>query len=218
LTRLEQAIQHRRTEQPPADAERLITLLEAAPLLFACGFCQTPALGFRPGNDGRPHIVITCPRYGASTNRFDMDYDAMLDQLAPAFDAEWQAAGCPRLLLLTREQTTAAIEGIDRGELELRADLSFWWGTDAAAKRIPWTEIDLLTSTARVLYDQGETVNSLADLRALLTEGLAQKTDNARPAVRLTPSPRVFTTFLRGPHCPDHLSAVSTARADGATL
>jgi hypothetical protein len=172
---LEQAVSHRRAEQPPAEAGAPITLQEAAPILFRCGYYKEPSLGFRAGEDGRLHIVVTYEHYGQSTNPFDLEHDAMLTQLAPAFDAEWQAAGCPRLLLLTREQAAAAVAAIDRGDLELRDDLSFWWGADGAAKRIPWSEIDLLTSTARVLRDQGETVNSLEDFRALLAAALAEE-------------------------------------------
>ena len=80
-----------------------------------------------------------------------------------------------RLILLTSEEAAAAIEAIDRGDLEYRAsDASIWWASDDAAKRMPYTQIALIDSTARVLRDQGETVSSLADLQLLLAEALAQ--------------------------------------------
>lgn len=174
MKRLEEVIHHRRTVQPPAEPEEPITLLEGLRLLEYG--CQQPGdLGIRLGEDGQRHIVVTWPRFGKSTNPFDQDFDAWLTQLATSFDVEWHAAGCMRLILLTSEEAAAAIEAIDRGDLEYRAsDASIWWASDDAAKRMPYTQIALIDSTARVLRDQGETVSSLADLQLLLAEALAQ--------------------------------------------
>ena len=171
---MEQALQHRRTVQPPAEPEESITLLEGL-RLFKYGYQDSGPLGIRPGDDGERHIVVTWPRAGKSDNPFDQDFGAWLGQLAPAFDAEWQAAGCMRLILLDRDEAAAAVEAIDRGDLEYRGrHASIWWGNDDAAKHMPYTQLALIDSTARVLCDQGETVNSLADLRALLAEALCQ--------------------------------------------
>lgn len=167
-------VQHRRTVQPPAEPDEPITLLEGL-RLFQYGYQEPGSLGIRLGEDGRRHIVVTWPRAGKGSNPFDQDFDAWLTQLATSFDAEWHAGGCQRLILLTREEAAAAIEAIDRGDLEYRGlQASIWWGNDDAAKRIPYMQLALIDSTARVLRDQGETVNSLADLRALLAEALCQ--------------------------------------------
>jgi hypothetical protein len=177
LTRLEQAVQHRRTEQPPAEVDEPITLLEGL-RLFEYGIMDTPApLGIRPGDDGRLHIVITEEKYSKSTNRFALHYAAMLAQLAPAFDAEWQDSGYMRLILLTEEEAKEAAAAIDRGDLEWRTGSKglLWWAGEGAAKRVPYVFLARIDSTARVLRDQGETVNILADLRALLTEALEQE-------------------------------------------
>ncbi len=173
LTRLEQALQHRRSAQPPAEPDEPITLLEGL-RLFQYGYQEPGPLGLRLGADGERHIVVTWPRAGKSDNPFDQDFDAWLTQLATSFDAEWHAAGSVRLILLDRDEAAAAIEAIDRGDLEYRGrHASIWWGNDDAAKHMPYTQLALIDSTARVLRDQGETVNSLADLRALLAEALA---------------------------------------------
>lgn len=169
---MEQAIRHRRTVQPPAEADEPITLLEGL-RLFRYGYQQPGELGIRLGDDGARHIVVTRPLAGKSSNPFDQDFDAWLSQLATSFDAEWYAAGCMRLILLTMEEAAAAIAAIDRGDLEYRGHAaSIWWGNEDAAKRLHYVQLDMIDSTARVLRDQGETVNSLADLRALLGEGL----------------------------------------------
>ena len=165
---------HRRTVQPPAEPDEPITLLEGL-RLFQYGYQEPGPLGIRLGADGERHIVATWPRAGKSDNPFDQDFDAWLTQLATSFDAEWHAGGCVRLVLLTQEEAVAAIEAIDRGDLEYRGlHTSIWWGTDDAAKRMPYMQLALIDSTARVLRDQGETVNSLADLRAMLAEALCQ--------------------------------------------
>jgi len=171
---LEQAIKHRRTVQPPAEPEEPITLLEGL-RLFQYGISEPGPLGIRLGADGERHIVVTWPRAGNGDNPFDLDFEAWLTQLATSFDAEWHAAGCVRLILLTSEEAAAAVEAIDRGDLEYRGlHTSIWWGTDDAAKRMPYMQLALIDSTARVLRDQGETVNSLADLQLLLAEALCQ--------------------------------------------
>ncbi len=174
MTRLEQAIQHRRTVQPPAEPDEPITLLEGL-RLFRYGYQEPGSLGIRLGEDGARHIVVTWPRAGKSSNPFDQDFDAWLTQLATSFDAEWQAAGCIRLILLSREEAWAAIDAIARGDLEYRGrEASIWWAHDDAAKRLPYTRLALIDSTIRVLRDQGETVSSLLDLQLLLAEALAQ--------------------------------------------
>lgn len=165
LVQLEQAARSRADSQPPADDEP-ITLLESLEL-FRYGYMEPGALGIRTGADGAQHIVVTDSRHA----------DCLTDA-ALRFDAEWHAAGCRRLVLLTREETEAAIAAIDRGDLEYRPHAYtgslLWWshGDDSAAQRVPYMELALIDSTARVLADQGETVCSLADLRALLCEAL----------------------------------------------
>lgn len=173
MTRLEQALQHRRAVQPPAEPEETITLLEGL-RLFQYGYREPGPLGIRLGEDGARHIMVTWPRAGKSDNPFDQDFDAWLTQLATSFDTEWNAGGCARLIMLDRDETAAAIEAIDRGDLYWRTDGKglVWWGNDDAAKRIPYMQLALIDSTVRVLRDQGETVNSLTDLRALLGEAL----------------------------------------------
>lgn len=172
LKRLEEMVQHRRTVQPPAEPDGPVTLLEGL-RLFRYGYQQPGSLGVRLGEDGRRHIVVTCPRAGKGSNLFDQDFDAWLTRLATSFDAEWHAGGCMRLILLTREEAAAAIAAIDRGDLEYRGHTALiWWGNEDATKRLPWMQLDMIDSTARVLRDQGETVDGLADLRALLVEAL----------------------------------------------
>jgi hypothetical protein len=82
-----------------------------------------------------------------------------------------------RLILLTEEEAKEAAAAIDRGELKWRTDGKglLWWADEGAAKGVPYVFLARIDSTARVLRDQGETVNSLADLRALLTEALEQE-------------------------------------------
>lgn len=164
LTRLEQVVSHRRAEQPPAEPTEPPALLESL-RLFRYGYGEPGPLGIRAGSDGDRHIVVT-----------DVRHTDWLADVAARFDMEWHAAGCLRLLLMTREETAAAVAAIDRGDLVYRpheyTGSLLWWGCDGS--RLPYAEMNLIDDAARVLIDQGETVNSLADLRSLLTEALLQ--------------------------------------------
>lgn len=163
---MEAAIQARRVAQPATlDDDPPVTLWEVLPLLFRYGYMEPGPLGIRAGGDGALHIVVTATR--------DADW---LRDIAPRFDAEWHAAGCPRLLLLTRDETQDAVAAIDRGDLVCREGKPswIWWASEGAAKTVPYVFLAQIESTAKVLRDQGEPVNSLADLRALLTEALNQ--------------------------------------------
>ena len=161
LTRLEATVKQRAGAHPAAVDEPAPALLDCLHL-FEYEYMGPAPLGVRVADDCRQHISVT-----------DERHTDWLTDVAAAFDAEWIVKGSPRLILLTREETQEAVAAIDRGGLEWRTGRPtlLWYGVGAA---MPWTQLRRIDSTARVLRDQGEAVNSLADLRALLSEALDQ--------------------------------------------